>query len=85
MTSPWMAPQNPFQREVESFENPMFPESFKGILGTCRSEAAGRRRERRDAHLIEPYQQHERENDDLADDHQYFVILLSHCLWLSSG
>ena len=63
----------------------MFPEGFKGILGTCRGEAAGCRSEGRNAHLIEPYQQHEGENDDLADDHQYFVILLSHCLWRSSG
>ena len=85
MTSPWMTPQNPFQREVESFENPMFPESFKGILGTCRSEAAGCRGKRGDAHLIEPYQQHEREDEDLSDDLKHFVILLSHCLWQSSG
>ena len=51
----------------------MFPEGFQGILGTSRSETACRRFERRDAHLIESYQENERENGYLF---QYFKDLM---------
>ena len=78
MTSPRMTSEDSPDRKVESFENTVFPECFKSILGACRSKAAGGRSEGGDAHLIETYQQYEREDDDLADDRHYPVTLLFH-------
>ena len=47
----------------------MLAERFKGVLGAGRSESACRRLERRDADLVELYQDDEREDQDLL---QYF-------------
>ena len=65
MTSPWVTPQDSPYAQIQPFDGAMFPECFKGILRTCGSEAAARRLERRDAYLIESYQEDERRYEDL--------------------
>ena len=79
VSSPWVAAQNPAQRKVESLEWAMFAEGLKGILGAGRSESACRRLERRDADLIEPYQENERRYGDLLKSRSelaHFLLIL---------
>ena len=64
--------QDPSHRKVQSFYWAVFAERFEGVLGTCRSEPACRRFERRDANLIELYQDYEREDQDLLQYLQEF-------------
>lgn len=73
-----MAAEQSAGSKVETFERAMLPECLQGILGACRRKAAGWRFERRDADLIETYQENEGTDGYLLDDSQEFMLLLLH-------
>ena len=77
-SAPWMAAEQSAGSKVETFERAMLPECLQGILGACRRKAAGWRFERRDADLIETYQENEGADGYLLDDSQEFMLLLLH-------
>jgi hypothetical protein len=77
MSSPWVTSQYSSDCQIEAFEEAVLAESFKSILGTCRCEAAGSGRKRRDAHLIETDEQHKRKDEYLSEDCCEFTS--SHC------
>lgn len=56
----------------------MLAEGLEGVLGAGGSEAAARLLERRNAHLIEAYQEYERCDRYLADNAFYVTLPLSH-------
>lgn len=60
--APGMAAEDAAYGKIHALERTVLAECLKCILGTCGSEAAGRLLQRRDADLIEPYQQHERQH-----------------------
>lgn len=60
-----MTAEKPADSEVETFERSVLFECFEGVLGTGRSESAGRLLERRYADLVETYQKDERRDRDL--------------------
>ena len=72
-----MTAQNASDREVKAFERAVLAECLKCVLGTCRSETAAWRFERRDADLIESYQENERENENLS----YHALLIFSIAW----
>ena len=55
-----MAAQDALEREPEALQRAVFAEGLQGVLAAGGGETAGRRFERRDAQLIEFYQQDER-------------------------
>lgn len=59
-TAERMAAKDAAHAQVEPLERAVFAECLKGILRTGGSEAAGWREQRRDAFLIETYQENER-------------------------
>ena len=61
-----MAAEDAAERKPEAFEGAVLAEGFKGVLRAGGGKATGWRFERRDAQLIEFYQQDERR-------HQYFL------------
>ena len=77
-SAPWMAAEQSAGSKVETFERAMLPECLQSILGACRRKAAGWRFERRDADLIETYQENEGADGYLLDDSQEFMLLLLH-------
>jgi hypothetical protein len=60
MAAPGIAGQYPFNREVTSFEEPMFLQGFHAVLGTGRSITALGAQQRGDAPLVEPDKPYER-------------------------
>ena len=79
VSSPGVASQNPADCKVKSLERTMLPEGLESVLRTCRSEPACRRLERRDADLIEPYQENERRYGDLLKSRSelaHFLVIL---------
>lgn len=78
VSSPRMAAQYPFCREVKPLEQSVFPERFKSILRACRRESACGRSERGYACLIEPYQKYEREYQRFPCKYLYLTFLLLH-------
>jgi len=54
MSAPRVTPQDAPDGQIETFHGSMLLESFHCILAASGSEAAGRRRERRDEALVEP-------------------------------
>ena len=82
VSAPGMASQDAFCGQVETFEHSVFSERFKSILRAGRSESAGCRSKRGDAHLIETYQKYKGEDHGFADDPESFTFLTFH--WLSS-
>jgi len=63
-----VAAQDTTQRQVKTFEGAVFPEGLQTVLGAGRGEAARRRRERRDADLIESDQENKRRNGYLPEN-----------------
>ena len=59
-SAPGMAAEDAFQREPEPLQRTIFAECLEGILGASGRKAAGRGLQRRDAQLVEFYQQDER-------------------------
>ena len=79
MSSPWVAAQDPADSKVKSLEGAVFTEGLESVLRACRSEPACRRLERRDADLIEPYQEDERRYGDLLKSRSelaHFLLIL---------
>ena len=54
-------------RQPKAFEGTVLAESFERVLGAGRGEAAGRGLVRRYEELVETYQRHEGEDDNLSD------------------
>ena len=73
-----MAAEDSSYSQVKAFERAMLPESLKCILRTCGGESAARLLERRDAYLIESYQEDERGNRCLFDGDQDFIQQILH-------
>ena len=74
-----MAAQDPADCKVKSLEGAVFTEGLKSVLRTCRGEPACRGLERRDADLIEPYQEDERRYGDLLKSRSelaHFLVIL---------
>lgn len=80
MSAPRVASEQSAYCQIKPFYWAVLPEGFEGILGTCGGEAAGRRLQRGYAHLIEPDEQNEREDQNLPDDGSslYVIRLLLH-------
>ena len=79
VSSPRVATQDPADCKVKSLEGAVFTEGLESVLRACRSEPAGRRLERRDADLIEPYQEDERRDGDLLKSRSelaHFLVIL---------
>ena len=70
-----MAAEDALEGEPEAFEGAVLAEGFEGVLGAGRSVAAGWGSERRDAQLIELYQQHERRDEYFLEDSHHFISL----------
>ena len=74
-----MAAEDAAYSKIKAFERSVFTEGLKSVLRACRSEPAGRRLERRDADLIEPYQEDERRYGDLLKSRSelaHFLVIL---------
>ena len=69
--APRVAAQYALQRQPESLQGAVFAESLKGILRASRSEAAGRRLQRRDAFAIEEDERDERGAQHFAHEAPY--------------
>ena len=79
VSSPRVATQDPADCKVKSLEGAVFTEGLESVLRTCRSEPACRRLERRDADLIESYQENERRYRDLLKSRSelaHFLLIL---------
>ena len=69
-----MAAQNPACSEVEPFYRPVLSESLESVSGAGGGETAGRGLQRRYAHLVEPYQEHERGDCDLLECRKELIL-----------
>ena len=65
MSAPWVAAEDSPDRQVCAFERAVLAQRLKGVCRACGRESAAWRLERRDADLVESYQQYEREDRDL--------------------
>ena len=85
VSSPRMAAEYSADCQIKALDGTVFAECLKGILGTCRGETAAWGLERRNAYLIESYQ----ENEWKGKDFPYAEASLTHwfpaCLCLLNG
>lgn len=79
VSSPGVTAKKSAHRKVKTPERTMLAEGLKCILRACWSESASRWFERRDADLIEPYQEYERRYGDLFKSRfelAHFLLIL---------
>lgn len=62
-----MAAEDAAKGKPASLEESVLPEGLKGVLRAGGGEAAAGGGKRRDAHLVESYQQHQRKDRRLAE------------------
>ena len=85
VSSPRMAAEYSADCQIKALDGTVFAECLKGILGTCRGETAAWGLERRNAYLIESYQENEWKGKDFPNAEASLTHWFPACLCLLNG